>query len=263
MCDHPLGDKNFEKLYTVDMSYLIFDIETIGKNYEDFDKADREYFKQWAERDSQSEEEFERELDKIKKGLPFSPFLGEIVAIAMSDDNGAGAVYFRNDGAKKNKVSDFEDGNITYRVGSEKEILEMFWEAARNYMTFVTFNGRGFDAPYLMIRSAVHGLRPSRNLMPPRYMSQQKYGPQHIDLADQLTFYSATRRSSLHFVTKAFGIESPKEGDITGEEVPKAFREGRYEEIARYCMADVIATKKLFEYWNKFLNFEVNNSTFS
>lgn len=240
------------------MSYLVFDIETIGKNYDDFDKADKAFFKQWAERESGNEEELERELEKIKKGLPFSPFLGEIVAIAMADDNDMGAVYFRNDGFGKKKISDFEDGSIKYRVGTEREILEKFWEIARNYHSFVTFNGRTFDAPFLMIRSAAHGVRPSRNIMPPRYLSQQKYGPQHIDLADQLTFYGSTRRSSLHFVTKSFAIESPKEGELKGEDVPKAFKEGRYEEIARYCMDDVVATKKLFQYWDKFLNFEIN-----
>lgn len=242
----------------MDMSYLVFDIETIGKNYEDFDKADKEFFKEWAERESDSEAQFVKELEKIKKGLPFSPFLGEIVAIALADDNGMAAVYFRADGPKKKKINDFSDGNVEYHAGSEKEILEMFWVQARNYQTFVTFNGRGFDAPFLMIRSAAHGVRPSRNIMPPRYLSQQKYGPQHIDLSDQLTFYGSTRRSSLHFVTKAFGIESPKEGEISGEEVPQAFKDGRYDEIARYCMDDVVATKKLFEYWDKFLNFEVN-----
>ena len=237
------------------MSYLVLDIETIGKSYEEFDETSKHYFNQWAERDASNEAEVEKELEKIKKGLPFSPFLGEIVTIGVTDDAGQSAVYFRADNDKNAK--DFEDGGVQYRVGSEKEILEKFWEVARNYQTFVTFNGRGFDAPYLMIRSAVHGVRPSRNIMPPRYLSQQRYGPQHIDLADQMAFYGAIRRSSLHFTTKTFGIESPKGGDITGEEVPQAFKDERYEEIARYCMDDVFATKKLFEYWNKYLNFEL------
>ncbi len=241
------------------MSYLVFDIETIGKNYADFDSADKAYFKQWAEREAGDEEQIERELEKIKKGLPFSPLWGEIVAIAMRDDHEMGAVYFRAD--KDKKAKDFEEDGIQYRVGSEKEILEKFWEVARNYYTFVTFNGRGFDAPFLMIRSAVHGLRPSRNLMPPRYMSQQKYGPQHIDLADQLSFYGSIKRSSLHFATKAFNMQSPKEGGMSGEEVPQAFKDGRYEEIARYCMGDVFATKKLFQYWDQFLNFEINSQS--
>lgn len=258
------------------MSYLVFDIETTGKSYDELDETTKGYFRQWAERDAQTEGQVERELEQIKKGLPFSPFLGEVVAIGMTDDRNNGAVYFRNDGnlaprcalpklgkakegSPKGEVGDFEEDNIKYRAGSEKEILEKFWEVARNYFTFVTFNGRAFDAPFLMIRSAVHDIRPSRNLMPNRYLSLQKYGPQHIDLSDQLTFYGAMRRlPKLHFVTKAFNIESPKEGGMSGEEVPQAFKDGRYEEIARYCMDDVVATKKLFQYWDQFLNFELN-----
>lgn len=248
------------------MSYLVFDIETIGKNYDELDETSKQYFRQWAERDAETKEQVEKELDQIKKGLPFSPFLGEIVAIGMLDDQNQGAVYFRVDGDNplltkegRGMVEDFEKNGIKYHVGSEEEMLQRFWEVARSFYTFVTFNGRAFDAPFLMIRSAAHGIRPSKNLMSYRYLSQQKYGPQHIDLSDQLTFYGAVRRlPKLHFVTKAFGIESPKEGGLSGEEVPKAFHAGRYEEIARYCMDDVIATKKLFTYWNQFLNFETN-----
>lgn len=238
------------------MSYLVLDIETTGKQYDDLDETTKGYFRQWAERDAQSSEQVERELEQIKKGLPFSPFLGEVVAIGMQDDNNMGAVYFRADNDKKAK--DFEEDGIQYRVGSEKEVLEKFWEVARNYYTFVTFNGRAFDAPFLMIRSAINGVQPSRNLMPNRYLSGQKFGTQHIDLSDQLTYYGAVRRlPKLHFVTKAFDIESPKDGGMSGEEVPQAFKDERYREIARYCMDDVFATKKLFEYWNKYLNFEL------
>jgi len=130
------------------MSYLVLDIETTGKQYDDLDETTKGYFRQWAERDAQSSEQVERELEQIKKGLPFSPFLGEVVAIGMQDDNNMGAVYFRADNDKKAK--DFEEDGIQYRVGSEKEVLEKFWEVARNYYTFVTFNGRAFDAPFLM-----------------------------------------------------------------------------------------------------------------
>src|SRR3989338_10873089 len=242
------------------MSYLVLDIETIGKKYEDFDETSIATFKKWAGRDAESDEQIEKGLDNIKKGLPLSPFLCEIVAIGMLDDKNKGAVYFRMDGSHPDATgsSDFEESGIHYWSGTEKEILERFWEVARNYFVFVTFNGRCFDAPYLLIRSAIWGIKPSRNLMPNRYVSMQKYGPQHIDLADQFTFYGANRRSSLHMSLMAFGIESSKGGEVSGEEVPQAFSDGKYEEIARYCMDDVFATRKLFEAWNDYLNFETH-----
>jgi hypothetical protein len=232
------------------MSYLVFDIETIGKPYDEFDETSKEIFHEWAQRDAKSEGEVELELEKIKLGLPLSPFLGEIVAVSVLDHEGKGGTYFQAPGST---LKDFEDGDLQYRVSSEKEILERFWDIARHYTTFVTFNGRGFDVPYLMIRAAAHGIRPSRDLMSNRYLGMQR-GATHIDLSDQLTFYGAMYpRPKLHFAAKAFGIESSKDGDIDGKEVPQAFADKRYEEIARYCMADVVVTKKLYEHWRDYL----------
>lgn len=237
------------------MHYLAFDIETIGKPYEKLDELSKEYLRKWAERDSSNEEESARELEQIKKGLPFSPFWGEIVAVAMLDERNKGAVYFRADEAQD--ITNFEEEGVQYRVGTEKELLQRFWSVASEYNDFVTFNGRGFDVPYLMIRSAIKGIRPSANLMSNRYLGLQR-GARHFDLQDLLSFYGALwKRPKLHFVTEAFGIESPKKGGMDGAEVPQAFADKRYLEIARYCMDDVRATKKLFEIWDEYLNFEV------
>jgi 3'-5' exonuclease len=237
------------------MHYLAFDIETIGKQYDALDEQSQKYLRDWAERDSKNEEDAEQELEKIKQGLPLSPFLGEIVTIAMIDDNDKGAVYFRAD--EDSSITDSQDGDVQYRPGSEKEILQRFWNVAAEYKDFVTFNGRGFDAPYLIIRSAVHHIRPSVNLMSNRYLGLQR-GTRHFDLQDLLSFYGALwKRPKLHFVTQAFGIESPKTGGMDGEEVPQAFADKRYMEIARYCMEDARATKKVFEIWHEYMNFEV------
>lgn len=235
------------------MSYLVFDIETIGQPFDEFDDTSKEIFREWAQRDAKTEKEAEKELEQIKLGLPLSPFLGEIVAISVLDGEGKGGTYFQ---APKEKVDDFEEDGLQYRVGDEREIIERFWDIARHYTTFVTFNGRGFDVPYLMIRAAVHGIRPSRDLLSNRYLSMQR-GVSHVDLSDQLTFYGALwRRPKLHFATKAFGIKSPKAGGIDGAQVPTAFKDKRYKEIATYCMADVVATKELYERWNEYLNFQ-------
>lgn len=237
------------------MNYLVIDIETIGKQYDKLDEQSRKYLRGWAERDASSEDEIERELENIKKGLPLSPFLGEIVAIGVIDSRDKGAVYFRAD--EDASIVDSQDGDVQYRPGTEKEILQRFWHVAAEYKDFVTFNGRGFDVPYLMIRSAIKGIRPSVNLMSNRYLGLQR-GARHFDLQDLLSFYGALwKRPKLHFVTEAFGIESPKKGGMDGEEVPQAFADKRYLEIARYCMDDVRATKKLFEIWHEYLNFEV------
>ena len=59
----------------------------------------------------------------------------------------------------------------------------------------------------------------------------------HIDLADQMSFYDCMRRRfNLHMWCKAFGIESPKEGGVTGIEVRDLYAKGEYSRIARYCI---------------------------
>jgi uncharacterized protein YprB with RNaseH-like and TPR domain len=54
-----------------------------------------------------------------------------------------------------------EDNLIEYESGSEIEILKKFWEDVRLYKQLITFNGRSFDCPFLMLRSAVLGIKPS------------------------------------------------------------------------------------------------------
>ena len=233
------------------MSYLVFDIETIGQKFESMDKKTKDIVKGWAEKNAEEEDgkNVKKELEKIKNGFPLSPYLGEIVAVSVLDHEGNGGTYFQ---APKGGVEDFEEEGIRYRVCTEKQILERFWDVARHYMCFVSFNGRRFDVPYLVTRAAINGIKPTRDLMTNRYVTMQR-NVTHIDLQDQLTFYGAMYPApNLHFATNSFGIKSPKTGDITGADVPEAFEKKRYKEIAEYCMADVFATRELYEKYKEY-----------
>lgn len=135
-------------------------------------------------------------------------------------------------------------------------MLEHFWDVAKEYDEFISFNGRGFDVPFLMLRSAIHGLRPTKDLMSNRYLNSQKYDAKHIDLYDQLSFYGATRgKGSLHLYCHAFGIKSPKSDGISGDDVAGLFSARRFLDIARYNVGDLLATKALYERWEKYLKF--------
>ena len=57
----------------------------------------------------------------------------------------------------------------------------------------------------------------------------------------------AARRFNLDFYCRVFGIESPKSHGVTGMDMNQLMDEGRYREIAEYCVRDVFATVKLFE----------------
>ena len=77
----------------------------------------------------------------------------------------------------------------------------------------------------------------------------------HVDLLEQMTFYSASRKFNLDFYCKAFGIESPKSSGVTGHDVKPLFESGEYEKIARYCAGDLWATRELYLRWRDYMQF--------
>ncbi|MFA4830084.1 MAG: ribonuclease H-like domain-containing protein [Thermodesulfovibrionales bacterium] len=222
------------------MSRIIFDIETAGKDFDALDKGTQEYLLKWAES--------EEEIKDVKESLSFYPLTAEIITIGMlNPETDKGAVYFQ---APQTAIAPFEENGIRFETGSEKEILERFWNTVKRYKEIITFNGRGFDCPFILVRSAVHKIKPTKDLMPNRYNGS------HIDLLDQLTFYGASRRRfSLDMWCKTFGIKSPKEDGITGYDIKDLFANKRYTDIARYCFGDIKATKELFSYWENYIKF--------
>ena len=238
------------------MARLVFDIETIGEDFDILDEATQESLTRWIRKEAGSGDDYEEALADLKDGLGFSPLTGQIVAIGVLDcDKGKGAVYYQ---AGKSAAADAEseENGIRFRPMDEKEMLESFWKGAESYQEFVSFNGRGFDVPFLMARSAIHGIRPSKDLMSNRYLGSQRFDAKHIDLMDQLSFYGAVRRKgSLHLWSRAFGIESPKAQGVTGDDVGRLFKEGKFLEIAKYNVGDLRATKALYDRWEQYLKF--------
>lgn len=236
------------------MPVLIFDIETVGEEFSEMDETTQENLTRWIKRGAYSEAEYEAQLQDLEEGLGFSPLTGQVVALGVLDaEREKVAVYYQPGGAEKVIL---EEDNCKYEALSEKDMLEKFWEIARRYDTFVTFNGRAFDVPFLWTRSAVHGIRPTKNLMANRYLGSQPWNAKHIDLFDQLSFYGSVRRKgSLHLWTRAFGIESPKSQGVTGDDVRRLFNEGKCQEIARYNTRDLWATLALYHRYRNFFTF--------
>ncbi len=232
------------------MATLIFDIETIGESWETMDTNTQEVLSRWIHKTTKTKTEEESQLTDLKEGLGFSPLTGKIVAIGVYDlERKQGAVYYTGEG----RESDEEVGGYVLKQRTEKEMLEDFWEGAKSYDTFVTFNGRSFDVPFLLHRSVVQGVMPTCDLIEGRYLYQQK-GVHHVDLQDQLTFYGAMfKKPSLHLFCRAYGILSPKSEGISGDDVALLFKEKKFHDIARYNARDVTATTALYEKWLMYL----------
>ena len=221
------------------MTSVVFDIETLGFPLESFDSIQQEYLLKFAD----TQEKREIEIQKFS----LSPLTARIIAIAMlNPDTMSGKVFYQSD--EKDMYAS-EDGKVEFVSGDEQEVIQNFWDAVRHYDRIVTFNGRAFDNPFLLLRSAIIGIRPTRNLMPYRYESKG-----HCDLLEQLTFYGTVRKYNLDFYCKAFGIKSPKSEGITGLDLSSLFQEKKFRKIAEYCLGDVVATAQLYMRWNEFLN---------
>jgi DNA polymerase elongation subunit (family B) len=220
------------------MNRVVFDVETLAYPFESFDESQQEYLLKFAKTEEEREEAIQR--------LSLTPFTAQILAIGMlNPDTRQGKVFFQAEGLESTFV---DEGLVQMIPCTEQEMLVHFWKSIIHYKQFVTFNGRGFDCPFVMARSALLGVKPSRNLMGNRYAVND-----HCDLLDQLTFYSAMRKFSLDFYCRAFGIRSPKESGVTGSDVGRLFGEKKYREIAEYCLGDVKATAELFRRWAEYL----------
>ena len=232
------------------MSKLVIDIETIGENFDECDEKTQEIMTRWIKKESANETEYKTSLEELKDGLGFSPLTGQIVAIGVLDvDKNKGVVYYQSPSLSQ---EEYEVDGVKLKVTSEKEMLEKFWEGARQYGEFISFNGRAFDVPFMMIRSAIHQIRVPINLMPPRFASNTN----HVDLLEQLTFYGSMRRKgNLHMWCRAFGIKSPKADGVSGDDVGELFRNKEFLKIAQYNVGDLKATRELYRYWNECMRF--------
>lgn len=230
------------------MATLIFDIETVGEQWSSLDTVTQKQLTRWVDTVARKPEERQSLLDDIASGLGFSPFTGSVVAIGLFDvERDLGVVYYCGDGSQSEEVI----GKFTYKERTESVLLREFWEGARHYNTFVTYNGRTFDVPFLMHRSAISGTRPTMNLLEGRYPYQQKTC-RHVDLQDEFSFYGAMyRRPSLHLAARAYGITSPKL-EHGGDDVAGLFADKKFREIAEYNQKDVEATTALFHVWQAY-----------
>ncbi len=230
---------------------LVFDIEMVGEDFDALDDLTKQDLMKNLPDPKIDKVGYEKSLAEKKDKLVFSPLTGKITAIGVYDpDEEKGAVYYDTVGKK---VDDLEENGIKYVAMSEAEMLTKFWALAEITDEFISFFGRRSDAPYMAVRSAIHGIRPSKDLISGRYGSSNMRASVHYDLADSLSFYgTAMYRGSLHRWCRAFGIESPKVPDMIGSGAGDAYREGKYLELAKYNAADLIATAKLFHVWERY-----------
>src|SRR6185436_18803562 len=104
--------------------------------------------------------ERDKRRTEIQSMMSLWPFTARVVCVAMLNvDTARGQVLF----CAEEFEEEPEGGAVEFvPCCDEPELLTAFWDVAKHYDNVVTFNGRGFDVPFLYLRSAQFNVPISR-----------------------------------------------------------------------------------------------------
>jgi predicted PolB exonuclease-like 3'-5' exonuclease len=202
------------------MHRTVVDIETVGQPLSAFEERFHDGLLRWFDPGPAGEEPDAARRAEAERRFSLWGATGRVIVIGMHNPD---------TGKSKVLASDVE-----------AELLREFWDLVKSFDLTITFNGKRFDFPFLQMRSAVRNIKPTIALDCRRFSRHP-----HYDLREQLSFFDAHRYGSLDFYCALFGIPSPKSG-MSGDQVGEAYSQGRLQEIADYCRADVEATGALY-----------------
>ena len=193
--------------------------------------------------------EYEADVAGIDGRLVASPLTGRIISLGVFDmEKESAVVYFDTNNVP---VEEFSEGHVKYKPMAEAQMLSSFWKGALNYNEFITFNGRAFDIPYIIIRSGIQKIKVTKNLLSHRSLHAQAFNAKHIDLHDQLTFYGALpQEPDLTLWSRALS-NSTNVGDESL--IRGLYKEAKFSEVAEYTAQNLLATKELYLRWKDFM----------
>jgi predicted PolB exonuclease-like 3'-5' exonuclease len=130
----------------------------------------------------------------------------------------------------------------------ESKVLQEFADfVGERHPTMVSFNGRRFDLPVLANRMLKHGVP-----FPAYYAGRSgrvdyryRFSDEgHMDLADVMTDFGASRMPSLDALAQLVGM--PGKMGVDGSKVQSMHEQGKHAEIRNYCLHDVVQTAFVF-----------------
>jgi 3'-5' exonuclease len=125
----------------------------------------------------------------------------------------------------------------------EKQLIAAFCDKITELLPqLVTFNGNSFDLPVLRYRAMIHGISAPGLAARPYF---NRYTEDAVDLCDILSSFAPHTKASLNELSKIMGMPGKPKG-IDGTEVERYFLEGKINEIADYCEADVVNTYRIW-----------------
>jgi len=210
---------------------LFLDIETVGgcPDYEScqkfspeiasqFDKYFDWFLKRFPEDSTLSKD------DVFKKRAALVPEFSKIVCVSVA---------FVLDNGETKKQSFYGEDEKTLL----KEVRVLLDRCEKLGFYLCGHNLKNFDIPMLAKRMIINGIRPSKIL--PSY-DTKPWEIKAIDTKEIWQYGSYTSIGSLDLLCSCLDIPTPKDGEITGANVHKAYWEDqKIKEITEYCEKDV------------------------
>lgn len=196
------------------MKKLFFDIETIP-SAEEHREIHVEIIKKLSSKKGKT-------IEKIHEETSFEGTFGRICCIGI--------------------IKEDPEGIIQKEVfkGTEKEILTEFWKVAADVQQFIGHNIWNFDLPFIYKRSIINEVRPRLDISFARYRNIPIY-----DTQQEWELWGYQKAQKLDTLAKVLGFPTSKD-EMDGSMVWKYYKEGKIDDICKYCMKDVELTRQVY-----------------
>lgn len=133
----------------------------------------------------------------------------------------------------------------TFNGDDEREILKKFWDYIDELKPkiIVTFNGYGFDIPFIYARSALNKIKPTKRI------NRNKWNmvtSNHFDCMLFFSQYGAFINVAQAVICKMLGINVPSDM-ISGTQIENHYKKGDWKPIIYHCKQDTIMAEELYK----------------
>ncbi|MDI6839586.1 MAG: ribonuclease H-like domain-containing protein [bacterium] len=126
--------------------------------------------------------------------------------------------------------------------GDERDILQKFWEVAKNADKLIGHNILDFDLKFIWKRSIIHKIKPSIDISFARYRSDFVYDT----MQEWEKWHGYIKLDQL---ARILGLQSSK-SVLNGSKVYDYYKAGKLQAIYDYCIADVELVRKVYKRMN-------------
>ena len=128
---------------------------------------------------------------------------------------------------------------------NEREILEKFWVLIDKLKpkTIVTFNGYGFDVPFIYARSSLNKIKPTMRINTNKWNMERS---NHFDCMVFFSQYGVFINVAQAIICKMLGIGVPSD-IISGPQIEDCYKGKDWKPIIYRCEQDTIMTEELYK----------------